>query len=198
MIGGPADRFDPLDQLGTARHAARHGRRRSTSQARVEIEVVGLLAVEPQPHELTDHLVGRELRNRVGRVHPCRMAVEPVARVGQRALERAGIGAARFTPSCHVRCSSFEQRRFIRLVAVQLEAGIADPGGVEAALDHFQRRHLLGDEEPPSCRTAIAESDECWRSSGLLPVPGGPWITMSRPRRTSWTASVWLLSLSTI
>ena len=112
----------------------------------LERDVVGAFPFEPQAAQLTDRLEGREPGRLVRFVHtPC-VRIECVPRLLETGVQRTDVVAAgRAELPCPAQF--VEEGALVSLVAVEFEAGVADAGRIEPALNHLERSHLLGHEQ---------------------------------------------------
>ena len=108
--------------------------------------VIGPFACLPKPDKLSDYLIRTELRRDMATMQPCGMGVQAVTQFRQPGVQRSGI--------LNFRCSQvpctpqlIEQSPLVRLVAVQLKAGVPHSSGVKPTLHHLQRSHLFRNEK---------------------------------------------------
>ncbi len=104
------------------------------------------LWARPEPEQLADRLVGGDAAPADRRVDGLAVGVEPVARHAQQpqVVRRRPGGKS---PEPQRPAELIEHGLLADLVAVQLQAGVAQAHGVESVFDDLQRRLLLGDEE---------------------------------------------------
>ena len=96
--------------------------------------------------QFTDDLVGRQPGGGVPLVQARAVRVELIARRQQAAVQgggRVALGRTQFRGAAQL----VEKHLLVGLVAVQLDAGVADAGLVQAPLDHFQRGHFFRHEQ---------------------------------------------------
>ena len=172
MPARDADRRDQFlhlaDQCAAAREVLGGPRHRAPDR---ESPALDGQPVHPQPRQAADQLVRGQFALRDRGVDRAGIVVQAFAALFE---EHAVFGAA-------VRCGAaqrqsalqlVEHRALVGLVAVELEARVAQVDGVEAALHDLQRGHLLGDEED---RLAAGER---------LADQVGDGLRLARPRRS--------------
>ncbi|MNS64444.1 hypothetical protein D3C72_975710 [compost metagenome] len=99
------------------------------------------------PQQLAEGLVRREAALADRRVDGLAIAVQALAQLVHQGELRRQIAAHARPAELHGALQLAQERLLVGLVAVQLQAGVAQADGVQAPLHHLQSGHLLRDEK---------------------------------------------------